>query len=330
MTKSSYECPWIINVELTNRCNLECVFCDHRALKSKMTIADMDEGLLAKILSDSKKQFFTEGKKIHELGLVGLGEPTLCRRLDRNLSLIARYTDIFDRISINSNLVSLDDDMARLLLNSAINTYTFSVNASNRKAYLRLSGRDLFEKVMANLNHFFRLMKKKAKAANLDVQIMDSGINDVKELRNALSEAKGLDINCFARKIYVKPVLDKSHGLLNVESVRGKQRYPCWSIYSRIYIDVEGNFYPCTIGNDSYRKRSNICLGNVRENSLLYLFNSEKIQEARHKAERGGLAFPECRKCNCWLISPNNFKWDETDRGWVKKKKLVRGFGLEV
>ena len=68
------EKPWIINLELTNACNLSCIFCDYPVLKRKMSIKEMDERLLEKVFLNIKAD------KIYELGLVGLGEPTLARK----------------------------------------------------------------------------------------------------------------------------------------------------------------------------------------------------------------------------------------------------------
>ena len=42
--------PSIINLELTNKCNLNCIFCDRPVLKRSMKIGDMDENLLISIL----------------------------------------------------------------------------------------------------------------------------------------------------------------------------------------------------------------------------------------------------------------------------------------
>ena len=136
------ESVWIINLELTNACNLECVFCDHVILKKEMSIKSMDNKLLTKILSGVKEE--VKDGKIYELGLVGLGEPTLDKHLMKHLDIINEYTFLFERISINSNLVSMKQKLTEVLLNSQINTYTFSVNASNRESYRKMMGMDRF------------------------------------------------------------------------------------------------------------------------------------------------------------------------------------------
>lgn len=322
--KKNKEKPWIINLELTNLCNLSCVFCDYRNLKKGMVIKEMSDELIKKIFSD------IEGEKIYELGLVGLGEPTLDRHLESHLNVINEHSDMFDRITFNSNMVSLGKKKAKILLNSKINAYTFSINTSNREAYLQMMGRDKFDLVIANLKTFLSLLKNQNYKPRVDIQILESNLNNIEEFKSLLAKEEYLKLNIFIRKVYSKPVIQESTELLNVHKAEQKSRYPCWDIYTRIYIDVEGNLYPCTIGNDSYRESSPLCLGNVFDNSVLDLFNSEKIQEARYKSEKGDIPFPECKMCNIWSLTPNNFEWDELRQAWKKKERQIRAYGLRV
>ncbi len=327
LKKRKFEKPWIINVELTNACNLACIFCDHSILKKRMRIKEIQDRLLIKILSDIKSEI--KDRKVYELGLAGLGEPTLDRHLEKHLKIVNEYADVFERVTFNSNLVSLGKKQAKILLKSKINVYTFSVNASNKKTYLKMMGVDKFELVIDNLKIFLRLLKNWDRKPKVEIQIFESDRNSLEELKRFLPEAQYLNINFFYRKVYSKPVIQENTEVLNVHKPNQKSRYPCWDIYTRIYIDVEGNLYPCTIGNDSYRESASMCLGNVFSKSMLILFNNEKIQEARRRAEKGELPFPECSICNIRSLTPNNFEWDKTERVWTKKKKLVRAYGLK-
>ena len=322
-----YEKPWIVNLELTNACNLNCIFCNYPALRKKMLIKKIDEQLLLKLFSDLKSEIKNE--KIYELGLVGLGEPTLDRCLEKHLQIINKHAWMFERIAFNSNAVALEKKQAKILLKSKVNVYTFSVNASNKEMYLKMMGVDRFNLVIDNLRTFFRLMKNCEQKPKVDIQLFESGSNNIEDLKKLFPGAQGLNIGFFYRKIYSKPAVQENSRFLNVYKAKQKFRYPCWDIYSRIYIDVEGNVYPCTIGNDSYRESSNMCLGNLFNDFILTLFNNEKIQAARLRAERGKLSFPECRMCNIWSLTPNNFEWDETQQTWRKKKKPVRAYGLK-
>lgn len=315
--------PWIINLELTNACNLACVFCDHPVfLASGMKTRTMDPGLL-------EAAFFGLGDDVfHELGLVGLGEPTLNKCLPQHLAVIDRFADRFDRVSLNSNLVSLKESIATLLLNSAVNSYTFSLNASDRATYKEMMGRDCFDQAVANLRMFLSYRRSNRKDVRVAVQLFDSPRNSVAELHRLVPDLD--DVHVFTREVYTKPVIREETPLLNVRQPVEQRRYPCWDIYTRLYLDVDGNVYPCTIGNDSYRASSDLCIGNVRRTSLMELFHGDRMRRARRASENGELPFAECEQCNVWSFTPNNFFWDETLHRWIRHEAPVRAYGITV
>jgi radical SAM protein with 4Fe4S-binding SPASM domain len=321
------EIPWIINLELTNLCQLECVFCDHPIFKKKMRLGCMEDSLLRKILSDVDSEWGDE--KIHELGLVGLGEPTLDKRWTQHLEIIGDYAHRFDRISLNSNLVSLSANKAEEALSSVINAFTFSVNASNRGHYLEMMGLDQFDRVVDNLRQFLKFLQKTDKEVSVDVQVFDSEKSNVEELLELFPGAVDQRVNFFSRKVYSKPVIHEGSEVINLHVPQDNQRYPCWDIYTRVYIDIEGFLYPCTIGNDSYRQDSELCIGNVLRSPLGDIFNGERNQKARALFEEGKLAYPECEDCNIWSLTPNNFEWNDEEGKWFKKTRHLRAYSLK-
>ena len=328
MTLHDSGIPWIINLELTNLCQLECVFCDHPVFKKKMRLGCMEDSLVRKILSDIDRDWGDE--KIHELGLVGLGEPTLDKRWSQHLGIISEYAHRFDRISLNSNLVSLNAKKSKEVLDSAVNAFTFSINASNRDHYLDMMGTDQFDRVVENFTHFLKALQEAKKDVSIDVQVFDSEKSSVEELIQFFPSARDQEVNFFPRKVYSKPVIKEGSEVVNLHVPDRDQRYPCWDIYTRIYIDIEGFLYPCTIGNDSYRQKSELCLGNVQQSSVYNIFNSERNQKARELFENGKLGYPECKDCNIWSLTPNNFDWSDEDGKWLRKTKHLRAYSLKT
>jgi len=318
--------PWIINVELTNLCNLKCIFCDHPVLKKTMDLGYMGDQILHKMLGDVKALGLNES--IHELGLVGLGEPTMDRHLSEHLELIAPYAHLFNRISFNSNLVPLNGQRAELLLGSAINVYTFSINSSNRKAYLQTMGKDRYREVIRNLKQFLEIRNQVGARSEVNIQVFESTNSTLEELLRDFPDNYDDKVNFFTRKVYNKPVIQDGTDLVEIYRPCTLKRHPCWDIYTRIYIDREGYLYPCTVGNDCYRSDSELCLGNLMDASLDALFNNERIKQARARAEQGKLPFPQCEKCNIWALTPNNFTWKPGEQRWRKKKSVLRAYDL--
>lgn len=310
--------PSVLNIELTNACNLNCIFCDHHILKESMAIKELDCSLLKKILDD------VSGVHTFELGLVGLGEPLLNKSFHKHLKIINEYKDKFNRISLNTNAVSLNLEKAEKICRSAINYMTVSLNAADRETYLKLMGKDHYERVLKNIKMFLEIRRKYERDdLKVCVQVMHLEMNDKTVLKNELSGYLDKDVFVFARDLYNKPVLDNTN-VFKIDLKETERRCPCWSIFSRIYVDVNGYFYPCTIGNDCYRESSNLMIGNVKEKSILDLFNSDYLIQARERAVRSRLSFSECSRCNIWSLLPNNFEWDNSRNIWTNKKQEVR------
>ena len=192
-----------------------------------------------------------------------------------------------------------------------------------------MMGRDVFNTVVKNLATFLDIVKQKQKKVSIGIQLFNSESNSLEELRKFCPTVPSSQVNFFYRELYVKPVLQRKHPSLIFPETNSDSHYPCWDIYSRVYIDVRGNLYPCTIGNDCYREESDYCLGNIKDNSLLGLFNGPKIILARQRCEYGGLPFDDCNICNIWSLTPNNFTWDDEKQRWEKKRSQVRSFGLK-
>lgn len=327
MALSKPESPWIINLELTNLCQLECVFCDHPVFKKKMRLGCMEDALLRKILSDIERDWGDE--KIHELGLVGLGEPSLDKRWTQHLEILREYAHLFDRISLNSNLVSLNAKKSQEALDSVVNAFTFSINASDRDHYFEMMGADQFNRVVDNFTNFLKNLKKTKKDVSVDVQVFDSEKSSLKDLVQLFPDARDQGVNFFSRKVYSKPVIQEGSEIVKLHVPVEDQRYPCWDIYTRIYIDIDGFLYPCTIGNDSYRQESELCLGNVLQASVKDIFNNERNQRARELFENGKLGYRECKDCNIWSLTQNNFAWSDEEGKWLRKTPQSRAYSLK-
>jgi len=317
--------PAIINIELTNRCNMECVFCDHASLAGKMRIGEMGEDILRRILDS------VGGSNIYELGLVGLGEPLLDKDLVRHLGIIAKYKNNFTRISLNSNATVMNKEKVKLILGSCVNLVTFSLNATNPASYKRLMGHDLFNTSVRNIKDFIDARNVCGrKDLNVSIQFMSSDMNEEHQMNDIFKGYVSDNVVVYNRYVFNKPALEKAgDGRVNINKADFAARHPCWSLYSRVYIDIDGNLYPCTIGNDCYREGSGLCIGNVKKDSVADIFNNGAILSARRRAEDGSLPFPECEKCTLWELFPNNFeltgsRWIYREHEKIRRKALDR------
>jgi len=315
--------PERICLELTNYCDLACVFCDRQRLKHEgMALDDMSGALFQKILKDIGA-VYSRRDKLDTLVLVGLGEPLLTRDLGKRLEEILTYAHVFRNIELTSNGTSLTEQKAKMLLESAVNCFTFSVNFTDRDVYARMMGKDRFDRVIENVRNFLKLKKEKGNRASVNIQLFaepEAADRDLEKMKSFFPEAAKDPRAVFhIQPVYNKPAVQENKAVLDVIT-SAKQRHPCWCLYSIVYIDIEGFVYPCTIGNDCYRKTSSLNIGNIFNKSLAEIFNDDSIVQGRERAESGQLPFAECRDCNIWAIMPNIFRYNRNKRRWDKRK----------
>ncbi|MBF0300527.1 MAG: radical SAM protein [Oligoflexia bacterium] len=255
------------------------------------------------------------------------------KNLVNHLRSISQFSLQFQRISINSNGTLMSLEFADLLLDSPVNFITFSLNATNRESYRSLMGKDFFDKVVSNIKAFIeRRSLHKRQDLKVSIQYMSSKLNDEKEINQIFNDYISKDIIVYNRYIFNKPSLsaeDFSNRKVDINQTNSLKRYPCWSMYSRVYVDIDGNVYPCTMGNDCYRANSNLNIGNVSEKSIVDIFKDCKISKIRECSEKNQALPSECNSCTLWSLLPNNFELNETiwlynSTEELRKKELDR------
>jgi len=303
--------PRSLNIELTNTCNSKCSMCprENMVQSKQMKVGHIDYNFFKDIVDSSarnKNTIFT---------LVGLGEPLLYPKLQAAIKYILKKCPTCP-IRISSNGIALNETNARMLIKSldAKDKLTISLNADNPKAYQWLMGVDRYNVVTTNIKNFLLLRKKinGGKAPSLVIQLLIT-----KKTKNSAERfnQEWQPLVMPQDKISIKSLLNWG-GKINTKTLgvanKGK-RFPCYSLWTIISVDREGNVYPCCEAFSS-REKSQLLLGNLRDESLANIYN-EKIKFFRDKHLNGQWSsIQECAKCDFWSDAPNI--WFEISGKW--------------
>jgi len=145
-------------VELTNRCSLACVHCsvsEGKAHPHHRTSGYLDPLLFEALVDD----LVAVGAGFDTLILFWLGEPLIhphFRRIWRHALRAAVTHDTFGAVEVHTNGTHLTEARIRTALNAASvrQHWHFSLDAIDRETYLRVKGKDRFDKVQANVAAF--------------------------------------------------------------------------------------------------------------------------------------------------------------------------------
>ena len=140
--------PVCLYLEVTNRCNLLCTTCP-RTYEELEPPADMDWGLFTSIVDQSPG--------LARAVLHGVGEPMLVASLPK----MVRY--LKDRgvyVLFNTNGTVLSERNGRALIDAGLDELRVSLDASNRKSFKAIRGRDYFGRIIHNVRAFRELQEQ--------------------------------------------------------------------------------------------------------------------------------------------------------------------------
>ncbi len=140
--------PVCLYLEVTNRCNLLCETCP-RTFEELEPPADMSWELFTRIID--------QVPDIARVVLHGVGEPMLVADLPR---MIRTLKDRGTYVLFNTNGTLLRPSGFQALVDSGLDELRVSLDAADRASYLRVRGRDYFDRIVRDVGRFVAFQKQ--------------------------------------------------------------------------------------------------------------------------------------------------------------------------
>jgi MoaA/NifB/PqqE/SkfB family radical SAM enzyme len=178
--------PYYYEVHLAMPCNEKCIMCvpDGKHSRAQISLEDFTA-------------FFDQIKPVAEhLTLIG-GETFMYPWFNQVLDMLAQHPI---KVTIITNGTMLTEKVAPRLIALHGLELKFSVDAATRDTYYRIRGRDVFDKVVANVRRFSDMTLDKPNIVRILVFIvMRENLNEVLPF---VDLARSLDVN----RVYFQPV----------------------------------------------------------------------------------------------------------------------------
>lgn len=257
--------PEVIHIEVTNYCNAKCTLCPHT--KMKRSKGYMPWHIFEKIVNECT-QFEGTGLKfiLHKDG-----EPLMDSLLFKRIDFIKEKVKK-SKVHFNTNAMLLSEDKIINILNSPLDSITFSVDGASSETFDNIRIGLKYETVEENILNFFK--KKKGMDKNIHVT-MQMVIN--KDNMYEISKYKELWVEK-ADRIFIK----KAHNfLVQKTSIHGsdlseKQLSRCRMPFLLMLFYWNGDVALCCWDYDNL-----VGLGNVERDSILNIYNNAKFNEIR-------------------------------------------------
>lgn len=304
--------PYHIDIEPTTRCNLTCTFCQ---------VSDWDRSQITDLSFRDFQQIIKRNPYLLSIKLQGLGEPLLNRDI---FKMIEYANSEHIETYINTNGTVFDKEKIKKLFESGLSQLSFSLDTPNRKIYEKIRGKDLFDKVVENIEIAVEERDSTLNNAKVSIWCVLSRYN-INELLDLVKLAKNLDVNLLTiqtkltsfGKDQMKQKNSKIKIILSDKNVRKilreavdfakkiglnfniytrnyfSKNKPCSYIKHSAYVSAEGEVTPCCILGDPRI----ISMGNIhRLKRFSKIWNNAQYRRLRNAINKSELpAF--CKDC---------------------------------
>ncbi|PIE70104.1 MAG: hypothetical protein CSA22_09460 [Deltaproteobacteria bacterium] len=282
--------PWMLQVEVTNRCNMNCVMCSRSS--TKMELGDMSPVLLDAIVSLSRYA--------QETALFGYGEPLMSKAF---YTLLERLQS--SRIGFFTNGLLLNARVMNRILEKAarpLSYIVFSMDGATAHTYEGIRIGSNFEKVWQNIANALDVRNKKhlKTVIRLEFVAMTRNIRELPELVR-LADDVGLDgIKVSHLVVWEESLRDESlyyspelcsDIFAKAEEEASKRRIrldlpklfkdtrsdfqpPCHAPWNYVMISYEGDVRACCFAPELH-------MGNMTRKSFQDIWHSKKYQVLR-------------------------------------------------
>lgn len=290
--------PMIQDIEVTNACNLNCVFCERERIRGRG---------IGYITKETWSNIFREENKrmLRHTRLFMHGEPLLHPDI---VELVRKAKHFSKTVGFTSNATLLTRELSADLLDAGLTTVCFSFEGTSKQAYESLRTRANFETTEKNILSFLTENKKRGNPCQATLAI----INHPTITR---------DVPAFVQKW--NKHLNVTVLQLHDWGLTGKREHICLWPWWGMAVYWNGDVASCCLSE------SPKVLGNVNRSSLTEIWSSTKYQQFRLEMLDGS-ACATCALSNRTFIESYMKVTEPSQLGFIKNvcglaKKAVGG-----
>jgi len=269
--------PFLVDVELTNHCNLKCIFCGQQAMTRDKGF--MSEEIFKKVIDECSQ---------HDapVRFIRWGEPFLHPEIIDYCSY-AKSKGILLHIT-NNGLAITESDM-KSLVELEVDSIIFSFQGATQEQYELMRNNRHYDTLKANVLRLVELRGDKKKPyihisstmTNEPEKEIDEFVNQWGHIVDSVGTGKTNLSRLSAHQIGTFETIGKLDVLKKQETIKKCYR-PCTEVYQKLSVDWDGTVTCCCGDFDNF-----LAVGNVNTASLFDIWNnSEELKIFRNLLDR--------------------------------------------
>lgn len=311
--------PKFIEVEVSTRCNLRCLMCEHTYWREKNQMMSFRE----------LKSIVDQFPGLKWIGLTGIGESFLNPDFMKMVKYVKGknlYFELYDTFFL------IDEKFSRGLIEAGVDRMIVSMDAATPQTYEKIRVGAKFERSLENIKNL-RKLKKKMGAYYPEISfhyiISKENIDEVlpfvsfvkklmgKENTSILftsilhefPEIKGLAVEIpdeLVEKVEKKAQKLGIKVAWNRNIPGEKDPIIKCNEWTMPFIFVDGTVVPCCAGNEANKRdyQRKTSMGNIFKESFRQIWNSAKYRRLRQMIHDGKTP-PACKYCTIYKVDDN-------------------------
>ncbi|MDD3607535.1 MAG: radical SAM protein [Candidatus Moranbacteria bacterium] len=298
------EFPAMVQVGVSNLCNLSCAECYHRVYKKRpgykptfmsMKIFEKVIHEMASFPSNSVLRFLGKGESLLHPNII---EMVMCAK-----------NKIASPVALITNGISLNRKMSVSMLGTGIDVLDISMDAFTSGTYGTVrSNPELFNMLVDNVNYLVALRDAGGFQTKVFVSFLMQPENFEERVRFEKYWSGRVDkilyrkYHTYGGKICQKPTLQRD-------------RIPCAALWNRINVNERGLVTRCFVDWDDQYIIGDL---NAKDLSLLKIWTGESFKNVR-KEHQDGMYTGLCEKCEGWQTAHWNISYEKAIEMSFKK-----------
>jgi len=269
--------PFLVDIELTNACNLQCIFCGQQAMQRKRGF--MTEDCFKKIIDECAK---------HQtpIRLIRWGEPFL----HKEISNFIKY--IKDRgllLHITNNGLALTTSHMEEMVKHEVDSLVFSFQGATKEEYELMRNNAMYDKLKNNILKMIKIRGDHKKpfihisstVTNEPKFQIDGFVNFWGNIVDSVDIGKTNLSRLNANQIKSLETLAKLDVLKKQETIK-KVYCGCKEVYQKLSVDWDGQVTCCCGDYDNF-----LTVGSISNSTLKQIWdNSEELKLFRNLLDK--------------------------------------------
>lgn len=273
--------PLNLDIEITNKCNLNCWFCCREYMKDNLGMMNMQTYMnIMEEIGGHRGSKSVVPAKVGSIRLNWRGEPTLHPDLVDMVG-IAKASNI-PEVGINTNGTKLTPVLSKKLIEARIDRIIISVESFTPELYEEQRGTPL-EPVLENIKSLVKLRDMLSGNGRPYIRVQKV---DVPELREENDDYVDYFLKMGVDAVAINTYKEKDTTKVQWDNL------PCAQPFQRMGITWDGNYYACCQGHNFP------WIGNIHDMSIETAWHSPMMNNLRRMHNEGMQRdIPQCRRC---------------------------------